>query len=90
MKNIHTRNFSGQYFPAFGLNTERREIAPCLKLVRINLETWNLVRKYTHICSFRKYTFYYQDPLNFADVSISFVKSQHILAKIVLLLKAIV
>ena len=26
--------------------------------------------KYTHICSFRKYTFYYQDPLHFADVSI--------------------
>ena len=29
----------------------------CLKLVRIMLETWNLVRKYTNICSFRKYTF---------------------------------
>ena len=70
MKNIHTRNFSGQYFSAFELNTERREITPCLKLVRINLETRNLVRKYTHIFSFRKYTFYYQDPLNFADVSI--------------------
>ena len=28
-----------------------------LKFVRIILETWNLVRKYTHICSFRKYTF---------------------------------
>ena len=34
------------------------------------LETSNLVRKYTHICSFRKYTFQYQSPLNFADVSI--------------------
>ena len=30
---------------------------PSLKLVRIVLETWNLVRKYTHISSFRKYTF---------------------------------
>ena len=31
-------------------------------------ETWNLSTKYTKIC--RKYTFYYQGPLNFADVSI--------------------
>ena len=31
------------------------------------LETWS-VRKYTRICSFRKYT-YFQGPLNFADVS---------------------
>ena len=31
--------------------------SPCLKLVRITLKTWNLVRKCTHICSFRKYTF---------------------------------
>ena len=30
---------------------------PCLKLVRIMLEIWNLVRKYTRILSFRKYTF---------------------------------
>ena len=30
---------------------------PCLKLVRIMLETYSLVRKYKHICSFRKYTF---------------------------------
>ena len=33
------------------------KITPCLKLVRIMLETSNLVRKYTRICSFRKYTF---------------------------------
>ena len=38
-------------------------------------ETWNLVRKYTHICSFRKYTFKYQDPLNFADGIIFLQKS---------------
>ena len=25
------------------------KISPCLKLVRIMLETWNLVRKYTHM-----------------------------------------
>ena len=31
--------------------------SPCLKLVRIMLETWNLVRKYTRIFGFRKYTF---------------------------------
>ena len=30
---------------------------PRLKLVRITLETSNLARKYTPICSFRKYTF---------------------------------
>ena len=30
---------------------------PFLKLVRIMLETSNLARKYTPICSFRKYTF---------------------------------
>ena len=29
----------------------------CLKLVRIMLETWDLVRNYTQICRFRKYTF---------------------------------
>ena len=34
------------------------------------LETWNVVRKYTHICSFRKHTFQYQGFPNFADVSI--------------------
>ena len=33
------------------------KITPCLKLVRIMLEPSNLARKYTHICSFRKYTF---------------------------------
>ena len=32
------------------------KLLPCLKLVRFMLETWNLVRKYTHICSVRKYT----------------------------------
>ena len=30
---------------------------PCLKLVRIMLETWNLARKYTPIRGFRKYVF---------------------------------
>ena len=34
------------------------------------LETSNLARKYTPICSFRKYSFYYLGPLSFADVSI--------------------
>ena len=53
--------FSDSYFPAFGLNTERYS-----EISKIILETWNLVRKYRHICSFRKYTFWYQDLLNFA------------------------
>ena len=39
------------------------------------LETSNLVRKCTLIFSFRKYTFQYQDYLNFADVSIFCKKS---------------
>ena len=34
------------------------------KLVRIMLESWNLVRKFTHICSCKKYTFQYQGFLN--------------------------
>ena len=43
---------------------------PCLKLVRIMLQTSNLAHTYTSICSFRKYTFYCLSPLNFANVSI--------------------
>ena len=62
----------------------------CLKLVRIMLETSNLVRKYTSICSFRKYTFQCLGPLNFADVSIFLQKNQRFLSKKVPLLKAIV
>ena len=54
------------------------------------LETRNSVRKYTHICSFRKYTFQQQDSLNFADVSNFLVKNSIFLKKIVPLLKAIV
>ena len=34
------------------------------------LQTSNVARTYTPICSFRKYTFYCLSPLNFADVSI--------------------
>ena len=34
------------------------------------LETSNLVRKYTHIFSLKKYIFQGQGPLNFVDVSI--------------------
>ena len=26
VKSVRTRSFSGQYFPAFGLNTERHEV----------------------------------------------------------------
>ena len=46
-----------------------------LKLIRIMLETWNMVRKYTPIYSFRKYTFWSQGPLNFADVSLFYKNS---------------
>ena len=33
------------------------KITPCLKLVRIMIENWNLVRKYRSICSFGKFSF---------------------------------
>ena len=52
----------------------------CLKLVRIILETWNLVQKCTHIWSFRKYAFKCQGSLNFADVII-FCKNSAVFAK---------
>ena len=42
----------------------------CRKLLRIMLETSNLARKYTHICSFTKYIFQYRGSPIFADVSI--------------------
>ena len=53
------------------------------------LEPWNFVRKFTHICSVREFTFQYEDPLNFADVSIFFAKNQDFLEKMVPLFKAI-
>ena len=63
---------------------------PRLKLMRIMLEISNLTRKYTPICSFRKYTFQCLGPLNFADVSIFCEKLAFILSKKGPLLKAIV
>ena len=54
------------------------------------LETWNLIRKYAHLCCFRKYTLQYQDTLNFPDVRVFLAKSQDFLAKMLPLLKAIV
>ena len=39
------------------------------------LETSNLARKYTTLCSFRKYIFSSLGPLNFADVSIFLQKN---------------
>ena len=41
-----------------------------LKLVKIMLEIWSLVRRYIHIYNFRKFSFYYQSSLNFVDISI--------------------
>ena len=48
----------------------RVKLPPSSKLVRILLETLISISKQAHICSFIKYTFQYQDPPNFADVSI--------------------
>ena len=53
-----------------GVRFEVWGVPPCLKPVKIMLETSNLARKYTSVCSFRKYTFQDLDPLSFADVSI--------------------
>ena len=60
---------------------ERGKIIVRLKLVRFMLETCNLVRKYTYICSFRKYTIQYQDFPNFADVSIFLQKNPAFFSK---------
>ena len=83
-------NLGGLFRGSFWGGGGGRGITLCLKLVRMMLETWNFVRKFAHICSFRKYTFQYQGFLNFADVSIFFGKTQHFLAKMILLLKSIV
>ena len=48
------------------------KINTCLWVFKIMLETWNLVYKYTDICSFKN-TLLLPIPLNFADVSIFFV-----------------
>ena len=51
------------------------KITPCLKPVRIVLETSNLTRKQTPLCSFRKYTFQCLGLLTFVDVSIFLPKN---------------
>ena len=48
-------NLSGLFMGSFcGVGCKNTR---CLKLVKIMLETCNLVCYYTHICIFRKYTF---------------------------------
>ena len=42
------------------MNLDKITLLPYLKLAKIMLETWNLVCKCTHKCSFRKYTFSYE------------------------------
>ena len=51
------------------------------------LETSNLARKYTPICSFRKYTFQCLGPLKFADISIFLQKISDFCPKKYLCLK---
>ena len=60
---------------------------PCLKLIRIMLETSNLQRKYTPNCSFRKYTFQCLGPLNFANASMFLQKISLVYPKKYLYLK---
>ena len=47
-------DFLGVRFEVWG---GEAKITPCLKLVRIMLETSKLARKYAPTCNFRKYTF---------------------------------
>ena len=57
-KHVLTLIWVGFLGVRFEVGEEWCKITPSsLKLVRIMLETWNLVRKYKHICSFIKYTF---------------------------------
>ena len=51
-------------------------LQPCLEPVRIMLETLNLVRKYIHICGFRKHGFSHQGLLDFANISIFLQKKR--------------
>ena len=76
-------NLGGSFRDSFW-GGERRTITPCLKPVRIMLETSNLARKYSHICSFRT------KALLIVLMSAFFAKNQRFLTKIVTLLKAIV
>ena len=57
---------------------------------KLTFKFYITTQEYTHMCSSRKYNFYYQDPITSADVRISFCKNQHFLAKIVPLLKPLV
>ena len=65
------------------------KFTPCLKLVRIMLETWNLVREYTQKFSLRKYIFLVPRPSYFCWCQ-DFCKKLAFLAKIVPLPKATV
>ena len=49
---IFNSNLGGFLRVSFwGAQGEGLKVTPCLKLVRIMLETWNLVRKYTYAVS---------------------------------------
>ena len=54
----------------FEVREGERGLPSSLKIVRVMLETSNLARKFKLLCSFRKYTFQYKGPLNFADITI--------------------
>ena len=72
--NLNERLYAALFNPNIGglfrvsLYGGRRQNYPCLKLVKILLEIRDFARKYSQIFSFRKCTFKYQDPLNFADI----------------------
>ena len=84
--NVFNPNLGGLFRGSFwgvGVKT-----TPCLKIVRVMLETWNLVWKYTHMVS-ENITFSTKIPLILLMSGFLLQKNQHFfLAKIVL--KAIV
>ena len=63
------------------LGKGRLNYSPSLKLIRIILEIWNLVCKYTHLCSLRKKYLKVSGPLNFA--AFSFFKKVFVILKVV-------
>ena len=70
MKQYLNPNLGESFKGLFYGGREVLKLPTSLKLVRIMLETSNLLRKYTLISSSKKYNLYYQRSLNFAEVSI--------------------
>ena len=77
--------FSGVRFAVEG----RVKLPPVKNFLEVcyKLKIWYVS---THTCSFRKYSFWYQEPLNFADITVFLQKISIFWSKIEPLLKTIV